>query len=127
MRLALVLALAASLGVRARRESVLVVSVGDVKTGAFIPDAQVRLPALGRIVRTKWDGEARFIGVAEGRYRVQVRAIGYAPGDIELDVKGDTASLHFELEKLNPLLDTVRVKATRIDRHLDEFETRKRQ
>jgi hypothetical protein len=109
------------------RESVLVVSVGDAKTGSFISGAQVRIPSLGRIERTKWDGEARFDDLRPGRYRVQVRAIGYAPGDIDLEVKGDTASLHFELEKINPMLDTVRVTATRAERQLDEFETRRRQ
>jgi hypothetical protein len=111
----------------ARQPSVLVVTVGEVNTGAFIADAQVRIPSLGRIARTKWDGEARFANVREGRYRIQVRAIGYAPGDVDIEVKRDTASVHFELEKLSPLLDTVRVKATRMERHLDEFEARRRQ
>ena len=109
------------------RTSVLLVSVGDAKSGAFIADAQVRIPSLSRVARTKWDGEARFDDLREGRYRIQVRAIGYAPGDIDLEVKGDTASLHFELEKITPTLDTIRVTATRGERNLDEFETRRRQ
>ena len=128
MRLVAVAGLAVLFGAMpARRSSVLVVTVGEVNTGAFIADAQVRIPSLGRIVRTKWDGEARFVCVAEGRYSVQVRAIGYAAGDVDVQVKGDTASVHFELEKISPMLDTVRVKATRLERHLDEFETRRRQ
>ena len=61
------------------QSTVLIVSVGDAGTGAFIPDAQVRLPSVGRVTRTQWDGEARFTGLSNGRYRIQVRAIGYAP------------------------------------------------
>ena len=63
----------------APQSSVLVVSVGDAATGAFIPDAQVRLPSVGRVARTQWNGEARVAGLSDGRYRIQVRAIGYAP------------------------------------------------
>jgi len=59
----------------------LIVSVGDAMNGAFIADAEVRLPSLGRTARTKWDGEASFAGLSPGQYRVQVRAVGYAPAD----------------------------------------------
>src|SRR5215212_4000962 len=77
------------------QSTVLVVSVGQVGTGAFIADAQVRLPSIGRVMRSQWNGEARFTGLSEGRYRIQVRAIGYAPADIEMPVSGDSAGIHF--------------------------------
>jgi len=102
---------------------VLTVSVGDDATGAFIANAQVRLPALGKIARTGWDGEAHFTGLSKGTYRIQVRAIGYAPGDIDLPVKGDTAAALFRLQRTT--LDTVRVVASVPARNLREFEARR--
>src|ERR1041385_2674135 len=76
------------------RASTLIVSVGDNATGAFISDAQVRLPSEGRVARTQWNGEARFSGLANGRYRIQVRAIGYAPSDIDMPINGDSAGIY---------------------------------
>ena len=112
---------------RSRETSVLVVTVGEVTTGAFVADAQVRLPSMGRVQRTKWNGEAIFTGVTDKRVRIQVRAIGYAPGDFETLITGDTTAVHFELEKVSPALDTVRVRASRNDLHLAEYETRRQQ
>jgi hypothetical protein len=107
--------------------SVLVVSVGEVATGKFIADADVRLPSLNRSTRTRWDGEAHFAGLSNGRYRVQVRAVGFAPGDIEVEVAGDTMAVHFELERLPTALDTVRVDAAKPNLHMEAFETRRRE
>jgi hypothetical protein len=112
-------------GRSATRSTVLVVTVGDPATGAFIADAQVRLPSVGRVVRTKWNGEAHFADLAPGRYRVQVRALGYAPGDIDMPVSGDTAAVHFELQRLSASLDTVRITAEAPARGLKEFEARR--
>ena len=122
------LVLAVTLGAsRPRAAAVLVVTVGEVTSGAFIADAQVRLPSIGRIERTKWNGEAIFTGVTDKRVRIQVRAIGYAPGDFETLITGDTTAVHFELEKVSSALDTVRVRASRNELHLAEYETRRQQ
>jgi hypothetical protein len=112
---------------RPREAAVLVVTVGEVTTGSFIADAQVRLPSIGRSERTKWNGEAIFTGITDKRVRIQVRAIGYAPGDFETPITGDTTAVHFELEKVSSALDTVRVHASRNDLHLAEYETRRQQ
>jgi hypothetical protein len=105
---------------------VLVVQVGDATTGTFIADAQVRLPSVGRVSRTKWDGEATFGGLGEGRYRVEVRAIGYAPGDVDVLLASDTMPVHFNLERVPAGLDTVRVSAGRVARGMREFEERRK-
>lgn len=105
--------------------SMLVVQVGDAATGRFIADAQVRIPNVGRVARTKWDGEASFGGLADGKYRVQVRAIGYAPGDVDIQLAGDTVPVHFNLERIAGVLDTVRVRAEGIPLGLKEFEERR--
>lgn len=108
--------------------TLLVVSVGEVGTGAFIKDAEVRLVEPKRSARTAWDGEARFSGLASGRIHVQVRAIGFAPGDIDVQVSGDSSAVHFELERSSVALDTVRVnEATKVRPMLQEFETRRKQ
>jgi hypothetical protein len=108
--------------------TLLVVSVGEVGTGAFIKDADVRLVEPKRSARTAWDGEARFAGVAAGRVHVQVRAIGFAPGDVDVQVTGDSIAVHFELERSTVALDTVRVnEATKVRPMLQEFETRRKQ
>jgi len=108
--------------------TILIVSVGDAANGAYIADAQVRLPSAGRVSRTAWNGEARFTGLPSARYHIEVRAIGYAPGDIDMPVTGDSASVLFSLERITTALDTVRVvaaQATRAARGLKEFEERR--
>lgn len=91
-----------------RRTTVLVVSVGDAAGGQFIPNAEVRLPEAGRVARTGWDGEAAFTGLETGRYRLQVRAIGYAAVAIDVLLKGDTVGVFCQLERV-AALDTVHV------------------
>lgn len=70
--------------------TVLVVQVADAATNGFIADAQVRLPSIGRVARTRWDGEVQFDGLTNGKYRIEVRAIGYAPGNVTVALIGDT-------------------------------------
>jgi len=105
---------------------VLIVQVGDAANGAFIADAQVRLSSVGRAARTRWDGEASFGALANGRYHVEVRAIGYAPGDLDVQMTGDTVALHFDLERLTVQLDTVRVRGEATVRYLEEFDARRK-
>ena len=101
-----------TIGPDSRASSALIVSVGDAANGAFIKDAEVLLPTIGRTARTKWDGEARFPDLPNGKYRVIVRALGYAPGDLEAELAGDSLGIHFALERVNPL-DTVRIVETK--------------
>lgn len=108
------------------RTTALLVSVGDAADGHFIADAQVRLPSIGRVVRTRWNGEALFAGLAEGRYRVQVRAIGYAPADLEVQLQGDTLGVFCRLERLATPLDTVHIADVYAAAAPKEFEIRRR-
>jgi hypothetical protein len=106
--------------------AVLVVQVADAATNGFIADAQVRLPTIGRIARTRWDGEVQFDNLDNGKYRIEVRAIGYAPGNVDVALIGDTLPVFFSLERVSTTLDTVRVRAERASRTLREFEERRR-
>lgn len=112
-------------GTATPRSSVLVVQVADAATNGFVADAQVRLPAVGRIARTRWDGEVQFDNLANGKYRIEVRAIGYAPGNVDVALVGDTLPVFFRLERVAATLDTVTVRAERRIRGLREFEERR--
>jgi hypothetical protein len=108
------------------KSSTLFVLVSDAGTHAFLPGVQVRLPQLGLLRRTTWDGQAIFNGLSEGTYKVEVRALGFAPSDVDLIVKGDTAGVFFELERVATRLDTVRILAPEIPARLREYETRRK-
>lgn len=95
----------------ANAQSLLVVNVGEAPSGAFVQDALIRLPDIGRVARTNWRGEARVADLAPGDYRVQVRKLGYAPSEVTLRITRDTASAYFALERAASQLDTVRVYA----------------
>jgi hypothetical protein len=110
-----------------RATTVLVVQVADAATNGFIADAQVRVPTIGRIARTRWDGEAQFDNLENGKYHIEVRAIGYAPGNVDVALTGDTLPVFFSLERVSTTLDTVRVRAAGTSRNLREFEERRRQ
>jgi hypothetical protein len=109
-----------------RATTVLVVQVADAATNGFVADAQVRLPTIGRVARTRWDGEVQFGDLANGKYRIEVRAIGYAPGETTVALIGDTLPVFFSLERVSTALDTVRVRAAEIPLRLQEFETRRK-
>jgi Carboxypeptidase regulatory-like domain len=104
----------------------LIVSVGDAGTGAFISGAEVGLPSARRTARTTWEGEARFSALSTGKYHIQVRALGYAPGDLDVEVIGDSMGVHFQLERAASALDTVRVTDRKISPRMEEFESRRK-
>jgi hypothetical protein len=108
------------------RATTLIVSVGDAATGAFISGAEVGLPSLRKTARTAWDGEARFSALTTGKYHIQVRALGYAPGDLDVEVTGDSMGVHFQLERVTAALDTVRVTDRKILPRMEEFESRRK-
>lgn len=55
----------------------------DAETGRPVPDAAVRLPALGRSVAAGIDGRVLLAGVPRGRHRIVVTAVGYAPVSVD--------------------------------------------
>jgi len=128
LRLATVAALSSVVLITSRSvpATTLIVSVGDAGTGAFISGAEVGLPSVRKLVRTAWDGEARFSALTTGKYRIQVRALGYAPGDLDVEVTGDSMGVHFQLERVANALDTVRVTDRKILPRMEEFESRRK-
>ena len=107
------------------KTSVIVAGVADADTGAPLPDAQVRLPDLGRLARTDWMGEARIGGVALAPTRIEVRKLGYAPADITLPITGDSIGPVFMLSRAVSVLDTVTVMGRVVPTRLKDFEIRR--
>lgn len=89
----------------------LIVSVADAANGRPLEGAQVRLVETGRLSRADWIGEVKFSDVSAGTHVVQVRIVGYAPGEIKVFVAGDSTGAVFMLEPTATQTDTVRVVA----------------
>jgi hypothetical protein len=104
-----------------------VVGVAELGSGAPIPDAEVRFPALRRVARTNWMGEVRFDSLPAGRHRLEVRKVGYASSNAEIMVGRETTGPVFMLERLPAVtLDTVRVREPVFSTVPAEFEWRRR-
>ena len=109
----------------AAQSTTVIVSVADAENGNPLEGAQVRVPDQGRVARADWLGEARLANVARGPHALQVRAMGYAPSDITVDVTGDSVGVVFMLQSIASRLDTVRVFAPAVPQRLEAFETRR--
>jgi hypothetical protein len=95
-----------------------------------VAGAEIRLPVLHRAARSGSDGYYRVDEVPPGRYRVDVRAIGFQPLSTELSVgPRDTLEVDFELIRVVQQLEPLRVDAkepTRVSAKMQEFEERRK-
>lgn len=89
--------------------------------------ADVSVVGVGARVVTEESGRFRFLQVPAGQYLLVVRRIGFAPtsGIIEVPAS-DTLRLSYTLARTTNLLDTIKVKETRISMRMLEFEQRRR-
>lgn len=90
--------------------------------------ADVSVVGVGARVVTEESGRFRFLQVPAGQYLLVVRRIGFAPtsGIIEVPAN-DTLRLSYILARTTNLLDTIRVKETRVSMRMLEFEQRRAQ
>ena len=88
-------------------------TVRDSATGQELSGALIELVgASGRTVgRSDQRGTFQFSRVADGRYRLSVRLIGFAEAMRDVDVTGRDVSLSIALTSTTQRLDTVRVRA----------------
>lgn len=90
--------------------------------------ADVSVVGVGARVVTSENGRFRILQVPAGQYLIVVRRIGFAPTSGIIDVTTeDTLRLSYILARTTNLLDTIRVKETRISMRMTEFEARRRQ
>lgn len=103
---------------------------GSVRNKEGHPIKSARLHIADSGVEAVTDDQGRFVvtGAPGGTQSVEVRAIGYYPGERTIDlVGGRSAAMHITLETLRSVLDTVHVAASRVystDPH--GFEARRR-
>lgn len=117
------------------KNSVVIASVNDAKSGQPISDAQVTLDDLNISARTDWSGEARIAGVAGGQHNFIIFKPGYDSMLVTLPVQGDSVGPVFRLIKsgaattatTTPTLAPVTVPADPSTSYLAEFEKRREQ
>jgi hypothetical protein len=93
--------------------------------GQRLSDAQVGIVD-GPRTRTNERGEWTLVNVPLGTRMLEVRAISYYPRRIPVNVGTDSGSVRVTLSTLKAVLDTVRITASRVDRHQSGFEERRR-
>ena len=93
-----------------------------------LSSADVSVIGTGARVVTGENGRFRMLQVPPGQYLLVVRRIGYAPTSGIIDVpERDTLRLAYTLVRSNNLLDTVRVRGSRITMRMLDFERRRQQ
>jgi hypothetical protein len=88
-------------------------TVRDSATGQELSGAVILLvgPSPHSVVRSDQRGTFQFSRVADGRYRLSVRLIGFTETARDVDVNGSDVSLSIALSSTTQRLDTVRVRA----------------
>lgn len=112
------------------KNSVVIASVTDAKSGQPISDAQVTLDDLNITARTDWSGEARIAGVAGGEHNFIIVKPGYDSMVVALQVQGDSVGPVFRLLKSGAATTTlapVTVPANPSTSYLAEFEKRRQE
>jgi hypothetical protein len=82
-------------------------------TGAPLQHSMVTLQPVGRQTFTDDEGRFTLAGVPPGRHRLRAAHLGYAPVDIDVVVRADSAParIRVELQRISLQLSTVRVAA----------------
>lgn len=112
------------------RNSVVIASVTDAKSGQPLADAQVTLDDINITARTDWSGEARIAGVATGRHNFIIVKPGYDSMVVALQVQGDSVGPVFRLLKSGTTTQTltpVTVPANPATSYLADFERRRQE
>jgi|GEM_PF-768053 len=93
-----------------------------------LESSDVSVVGVGARVVTSENGRFRILQVPAGQYLLVVRRIGFAPtsGIIEVTAN-DTLRLSYILARTTNMLDTIRVRETRISLRMTEFDQRRRQ
>jgi hypothetical protein len=94
--------------------------------GSPLTGAEVGMPD-GPQTRTNERGEWALDSTPDGTRMLEVRAVGYSPERIAVNVVAGEAPIRTELSTLTATLDTVKTIASRLyDQHMIEFENRRR-
>ena len=133
------LALASPVALRAQQEHARTASLAgsaskSTALSGFVVDtvrkpidaADVAIPALGLSTKTDPTGRFRLADIPAGTHRVVVRSLGYVAADASIAfVDGKPEARRFELQRVE-VLDSVAVKAERLDANGEDFALRRR-
>jgi hypothetical protein len=101
-------------------------TVTSLAGGAPLANAQVSI-ADGPQTRTNPRGEWSITDAPTGTHMLEVRALGYYPARKRVDVASSSKTVKIELSTLRAVLDTVRIRASRLSgANLAGFEERRR-
>lgn len=103
------------------------VGVVTDSAGIPLPNATVAIDALRLVTQTGERGEYRLTKIPLGTHLVTVRALGFEPAPVTIDfpsVAERTRNISLRLTRTT--LESVRVKAARIDPRMQEFEEHRR-
>ena len=93
-----------------------------------LSSADVSVVGVGARVVTEESGRFRFLQVPAGQYLLVVRRIGFAPTSGIIDVPAnDTLRLSYILARTTNLMDTVRIRETRVSMRMLDFDQRRAQ
>ena len=89
-------------------------TVRDSATGQELSGAVVELtgPSVRTVARSDQRGTFQFSRVADGRYHVSARVIGFVEAGRDVDVTGRDVTISMSLSPTSQRLDTVRVRAS---------------
>lgn len=101
--------------------------VVSTATGRPLASAQITIVD-GPSTRTDGEGNFLFINAPMGTQTVEVRAVGYYPNSRQVNVVPGSAALTVSLSTLKAVLDTVRIRASRLPSGPDDggFNRRRR-
>lgn len=96
--------------------------IGADSAAAPVTEAEVSIPAIGRVTRTDARGAFRLADIPEGTHRVTVRRLGYSPFDGELTfTANEDEERQVALSRIT-VIDSVVIRANLPDPRLSSFE-----
>jgi hypothetical protein len=94
--------------------------------GIPVSSAEISLPELSKTALTDSSGNFRILDLPTGIHRVLVRHVGLRPIDVQILLSSDpVVARRFELARV-PMLDSVIVTETNVDRSMATFEENRR-
>lgn len=107
------------------RTTTLRIRVTDGGSLQPLAGAEIELPAAGLRARSDSVGRVTFSRVPQGAQRVRERRVGFVAVDTSIDVRGDTLSVDFLVDRSVALLDAIRVHAAPVALRMEAFAARR--
>ena len=90
-------------------------SVADSETGAFVPNANLRISGRRALLHTNWAGKARADSLEAGAHLLVINALGYSPRELAVELTSDTTWVFVQLAHVPVVLTPMQVIGRRND------------